>query len=83
MFPVEAMRFDTTMLLVLMYGMVNVLKFISTVVEFANRALSTWKVFAAYMLLANTFVVVTELDTTRFASGCLNVDILDRRPPSP
>ena len=63
------MRLDTTMLLVLMYGMVNVLKFISTVVEFANRALSTWKVFATYMLLANTFVVVTELDTTRFAKG--------------
>jgi hypothetical protein len=66
-----------------MYVIVNVLKFISTVVEFANRAVSTWNVFATYMLLATTFVVVTEFDTTRFARGCVNVEIFDKRPPSP
>jgi len=66
-----------------MYVIVNVLKFISTVAEFAKRALSTWNVFATYMLLATTFVVVTEFDTTRFANGCLNVEMLDKRPPSP
>ena len=78
MFPVAAIRFDTTMLLVLMYVSVNVLKFMSTVVVLAKNVLSTWSMFAAYMLF-----VVTELDTTRFAKGCVNVDMLDKRPPSP
>ena len=54
MSPVEAMRLDTTMLLVLMYVIVSVLKFMSTVVVFAKKALSTWNVFATYKLLETT-----------------------------
>jgi hypothetical protein len=46
MFPVAAIRFDTTMLLVLMYVIVSVLKFMSTVVVLAKKVLSTWNVFA-------------------------------------
>jgi hypothetical protein len=52
----------------------------STVVVLAKNVLSTCKLF-----VANTLVVVTELDTTRFANGCVNPlpAMLDKRPPSP
>jgi hypothetical protein len=38
---------------------------------------------AMFADVAKMFVVVTELDTTRFARGCVNVDMLLKRPPSP
>jgi hypothetical protein len=34
-------------------------------------------------MFANTFVVVTELDTTRFANGWMKLVMLDKSPPSP
>jgi hypothetical protein len=40
-FPVEAIIFDVTRLLVLMYVIVSVLKFMSTVVVLAKNVLST------------------------------------------
>jgi hypothetical protein len=37
------------------------------------------------MLLAKTFVVVTEFETTKFAKGWVIalLEMLDKRPPSP
>jgi hypothetical protein len=46
-FPVDAIKFDVTRLLVLMYVIVSVLKFMSTVVVLAKKVLSTWSMFAA------------------------------------
>jgi hypothetical protein len=43
------MMFETTTLLVLIYVMVNVLKFMSTTDEFANSELSTWNDSETYV----------------------------------
>jgi hypothetical protein len=40
---------------------------------------------AMFADVAKMFVVVTELDTTKFAKGCVIalLEMLDNRPPSP
>ena len=79
MFAKGAVMLEATfMYCVLTYGIVNVSK-----KNVAFAALAVIAPSTSIVSVTWTFAVVTELDTTRFASGCLNVDILDSRPPSP
>ena len=66
--PVEAIRFETVKLLVVTNGIVSVSKKNTVLTLFAAMEPSTIR-FPTFADVANTLVVVTEFETTRFANG--------------
>ena len=99
--PVKFIVDETFKNCVLMYGIVNVSKKnvafamfaviepltlkVSVTITFVRLEVPyTFRVFI-FADVANMFVVVTELETTRFANGWVmaSLDMLDNNPPSP